>query len=73
MRLNHPRIPPVGDNELTAEQIGTLAPAREHGMDADNVVRTLINNPGLAQASLAWGGDVFNKTKSEAAVQGTHS
>jgi 4-carboxymuconolactone decarboxylase len=55
MHLPHPRIPPLSDAELSAEQREALAPASYPGTSARNIFRTLAHAPDALKAFLAWG------------------
>ena len=54
MRLEHPRIAPVLDEELTKAQHEILEPHRQHDLDHHNVVRTLLHHPIASSALSSW-------------------
>lgn len=60
MRLAAPRIHPVPDDKLTADQTDILAPMIKTGRVL-NIFRTLVGAPKAARAFLAWGGYVLSR------------
>ena len=54
MRLAHPRIPPLSDDDATPEQRALLDKARSRGRRVLNVQRTIARYPKLAQARAAF-------------------
>lgn len=60
MRLTTPRIAPLQDGELDADQRELLAPMLERG-PALNIFRTLARAPAAAKAFLAWGNYILSR------------
>lgn len=58
MRLTKPRIAPVQDAELTADQKEILAPMGDRVL---NIFRTMVTAPKAAKGFLAWGNYVLSK------------
>ena len=54
MRLAHPRIPPLSEDDATPEQRALLDEARSRGGRVLNVQRTIARYPKLAQARAAF-------------------
>lgn len=61
MRLAKPRILPLDDGELSADQLELLAPWRDEGRPVLNIFRTLARAPKAAKAFLAWGNYVLSR------------
>lgn len=61
MRLTAPRIAPLRDDELTAEQAAALAPLREGPLGALNIFRTLARAPKALTRFSAWSGYVLSR------------
>lgn len=65
MRLSKPRIPPVADEALTAEQKEALAPlAGSWDGKVLNIFRTLANEPRALKGFMAWGNYVLSRRNS---------
>ena len=62
MRLSEPRIPPVSDDDATAEQREVLDAARVGGRDPLNVQRTIAQYPALARSRQAFTNHVMRET-----------
>jgi len=60
MRLTHPRIHPVPDDQLTADQAELLAPMQKSGRVL-NIFRTLAAAPKAAKGFLAWGNYILSR------------
>lgn len=60
MRLTTPRIHPVPDDKLTADQTEILGPMIKTGRVL-NIFRTMVGAPKAAKAFLAWGGYVLSR------------
>jgi len=60
MRLTQPRIAPVKDDALDADQKEILAPMAANG-PVLNIFRTLVNAPKAAKAFLSWGNYVLSR------------
>jgi 4-carboxymuconolactone decarboxylase len=60
MRLTAPRIAPLKDDELAAEQKELLAPMAARGRVL-NIFRTLARDPDAAKAFLAWGNYILSR------------
>ena len=60
MRLTAPRIQPLSDNQLDADQTEILAPMAATGRVL-NIFRTLIHAPKAARGFLAWGNYVLSR------------
>jgi 4-carboxymuconolactone decarboxylase len=58
MRLKQPRIAPVTDAELDADQKEILAPMGDRVL---NIFRTLVRAPKAARGFLAWGNYVLSR------------
>jgi alkylhydroperoxidase family enzyme len=54
-----PRIPPLPDDELDAQQRELLAGVRVDGAPASNIFATLVRNPGLFRRWLPFGGKLL--------------
>ena len=54
MRVTTPRIKPLADGELNAEQKEILAPIAANGRVL-NIFRTLLHTPKALTGFLAWG------------------
>src|SRR5687767_11815068 len=68
VRLDAPRIPPLDDAELDAEQAGLLGPYRnERGLL--NIYRTLARQPRAAKAFLGWGRYVLRESDFDARLR----
>lgn len=68
MRLSAPRIPPLKDEEFTAEQAALLKPYDgENGIL--NIYRTLARNPQAAQGFLGWGRYVLRQSPFDARLR----
>ena len=62
MRLTKPRIAPLADSELNADQQEVLAPFRAAGrLGVLNIFRTLAHEPKALKGFLAWGNYVLSK------------
>lgn len=60
MRLTQPRIHPVPDDQLTADQAELLAPMQKTGRVL-NIFRTLVTAPKAAKGFLAWGNYILSR------------
>ncbi|OXE35857.1 MAG: carboxymuconolactone decarboxylase [Phenylobacterium zucineum] len=60
MRLTSPRIAPLADQDLNADQADILAPMSATGRVL-NIFRTLVNAPKAAKGFLAWGNYVLSR------------
>jgi alkylhydroperoxidase family enzyme len=60
MRLTQPRIHPVPDDQLTADQAELLAPMQKSGRVL-NIFRTLVAAPKAAKGFLAWGNYILSR------------
>lgn len=60
MRLSSPRIPPLADSEMDADQKEITAPMAAQGRVL-NIFRTLVRAPKAARAFLAWGNYVLSR------------
>lgn len=60
MRLSSPRIPPLTDSEMDADQREITAPMAAQGRVL-NIFRTLVRAPKAARAFLAWGNYVLSR------------
>ncbi|MFT3727973.1 MAG: carboxymuconolactone decarboxylase family protein [Terricaulis sp.] len=60
MHLSHPRIAPLVDSDLTADQAAALAPVSANGPPL-NIFRTLAHAPNALTSFLAWGSYVLSK------------
>jgi alkylhydroperoxidase family enzyme len=58
MRLAKPRIPPLADSELTAEQKEVLKPFGDRVL---NIFRTLARAPKALERFNAWGGYILSR------------
>ncbi|MCC7268915.1 MAG: carboxymuconolactone decarboxylase family protein [Caulobacteraceae bacterium] len=63
MRLTKPRIAPLADAELDADQKEVLAPMIEQGRVL-NIFRTLARKPKAAKGFLAWGNYILSRRNS---------
>lgn len=62
MRLTKPRIRPLADSELNAEQAEIMKPiADARNGRVLNIFRTLLNAPRATQGFMAWGNYVLSK------------
>jgi len=61
MRLLAPRITPLSDAELTAEQVERLAKSRQKDGSILNIFRTLVRAPDAFRAFSWWGGYVMSR------------
>lgn len=68
MRLNQPRIPPLSDDEMSAEQQAIAAPMASRptqpGPRLLNVFRTLVRLPEMAGPFLAYGAYILDRKRS---------
>ena len=67
MRLSEPRIPPLTDAEMSADQEALVAPMRNRGPGRGeilNVFRTMARSPELAKAFLTYGRYILDKERS---------
>jgi len=60
MRLTKPRIAPLADSELDADQKELLAPMAANG-PVLNIFRTLARTPKAAKGFLAWGNYILSR------------
>jgi len=60
MRLTTPRIAPLGDDQMDADQKELVAPMAATGRVL-NIFRTLIHAPKAARGFLAWGNYVLSR------------
>ena len=60
MRLTSPRIAPLADAQLDADQAEILAPMAANG-PVLNIFRTLVNAPKAAKAFLSWGNYILSR------------
>ncbi len=60
MRLTKPRIAPVADADLNADQVEILKPMADTGRVL-NIFRTMVNAPKAARGFLAWGNYVLSR------------
>lgn len=60
MRLTQPRIAPLADDQLNADQQEILAPMQATGRVL-NIFRTFVNAPKAAKGFLAWGNYVLSR------------
>ena len=60
MRLRQPRIAPLADDELSADQTALLAPFAARGRVL-NIFRTLARDPEATKAFLAWGNYILSR------------
>jgi alkylhydroperoxidase family enzyme len=63
MRLDQPRIPPLADAELNADQKAVLGPQLERG-PVLNIMRTLVHAPKALERFLEWGNYVLSRRNS---------
>lgn len=62
MRLSKPRIAPLQDADLNADQAEVLAPFRAQGrLGVLNIFRTLAHDPKALKGFLGWGNYVLSK------------
>jgi alkylhydroperoxidase family enzyme len=62
MRLTKPRVAPLQDSELNADQEEVLAPFRAAGrLGVLNIFRTLAREPKALKGFLAWGNYILSK------------
>jgi 4-carboxymuconolactone decarboxylase len=61
MRLTTPRIAPLSDDEMTAEQEEALRPVRNGTMGVLNIFRTLARAPKALNRFNEWGGYVLSR------------
>lgn len=61
MRLNEPRIAPVQDADLTADQKEQLEPITANGGPVLNIFRTLVNAPKAMRGFMGWGNYVLSR------------
>ena len=61
MRLNEPRIAPVQDADLTADQKEQLEPITATGGPVLNIFRTLVNAPKAMRGFMGWGNYVLSR------------
>jgi 4-carboxymuconolactone decarboxylase len=62
MRLTKPRVAPLQDSELDADQQEVLAPFRSPGrLGVLNIFRTLAREPKALKGFLAWGNYILSK------------
>ena len=61
MRLRSPRIAPLSDAELTAEQHEAVTTLVRDGRPLLNIYRTLVRAPRALGAFLAWGSYILSK------------
>jgi 4-carboxymuconolactone decarboxylase len=61
MRLAEPRIAPLTDEEMDADQKELAAPMAANGGRVINIFRTLIRAPKAARGFLAWGNYVLSR------------
>jgi alkylhydroperoxidase family enzyme len=62
MRLTKPRVAPLQDSELDADQQEVLAPFRAPGrLGVLNIFRTLAREPKALKGFLAWGNYILSK------------
>ena len=61
MRLTHPRIMPLQDSELDAEQVERLLKSRGKDGSVLNIFRTLVRAPDAFRAVSWWGGYVMSR------------
>jgi alkylhydroperoxidase family enzyme len=59
MRTHAPRLAPLRDDELDADQAGILGPLRASGRDY-NIFRTFARHPTAMRAFLGWGGHILS-------------
>src|ERR1700761_7358809 len=64
MRLNQPRVAPVADADLTAEQRAVLGHRLEGGGVVLTIMRTLVRAPKALERFLEWGGYVLSRRNS---------
>ena len=64
MRLSAPRIPPLTDDELTAEQREALAPMIAEGGPILNIFRTFARAPKALTRFQQWGAYVLSRRNS---------
>lgn len=60
MRLSTPRIAPLADSEMDADQREITAPMAAQGRVL-NIFRTLVRTPKAARAFLAWGNYILSR------------
>lgn len=60
MRLSVPRIPPLADSEMDADQRELVAPMAAQGRVL-NIFRTLARTPKAARGFLAWGNYILSR------------
>lgn len=61
MRLSKPRVAPLQDSDLTAEQSEALQPVRNGTMGVLNIFRTLAHAPKALKRFNDWGGYVLSR------------
>ena len=61
MRLSKPRITPLQDSELDAEQVERLSKSRGKDGSVLNIFRTLVRAPDAFRAFSWWGGYVMSR------------
>ena len=61
MRLSKPRIAPLGDSELTPEQVERLSKSRAKDGSLLNIFRTLVRSPDGFRAFSWWGGYIMSR------------
>ena len=61
MRLDKPRIAPLADDEMDADQRELVAPMQANGGRVINIFRTLVRAPKAAKGFLAWGNYILSR------------
>jgi 4-carboxymuconolactone decarboxylase len=61
MRLSKPRIPPLADADMTADQLAAVEPLRSGKLGVLNIFRTLAHAPKALDRFNAWGGYVLSR------------
>ncbi|MDZ4370832.1 MAG: carboxymuconolactone decarboxylase family protein [Phenylobacterium sp.] len=61
MRLSAPRVPPLKDGEMNADQEEALKPVRNGTMGVLNIFRTLAHAPKALSRFNDWGGYVLSR------------
>jgi 4-carboxymuconolactone decarboxylase len=61
MRLKAARIAPLGDDQLSPEQVEATTSLVQGGRPLLNIFRTLVRSPSALKGFLAWGGYILSK------------
>ncbi|MBS0254057.1 MAG: carboxymuconolactone decarboxylase family protein [Proteobacteria bacterium] len=61
MRLDQPRLAPLGDAELSPAQAELIASFQARGADY-NIFRTFVRDPAALRAFMVWGGHILSES-----------